>query len=150
MASTRNTKVVACLIGSLTLGAGLLLTLEPPGRAWSQPPLLAAQSAQVRDIVVHVAPEGTDLSNYDCVIFPDRAPLWRTAGRVMRVGVLCEGDTPLTTQQAQDLLAVLGAAGAGQHARVAIDPASDVREGSGRGAAAHDLLALLERKGLLS
>jgi len=139
-----------CLIGSLTLGAGLLLTLEPPGRAWSSPPLLAAQGTQVRSVVVHIAPAGSDLSGFDCVIFADRPPLWRTAGEVMRVALLVERSTPLSTEQAQDLLAVLGAVGAGKRASVAIDPASDVRDGGNRSSAAYDLLSLLERKGFLS
>ena len=56
---TRNAKVVAILVGSMTLGAAGLLWLEPPARGWASSALLLAEHGDpIQTVHITYAPAG--------------------------------------------------------------------------------------------
>lgn len=155
-ADKRNTKIVAFLIGSMTIGAAFLLWLEPPVRGWSSGTLLMAESVpaieDVRVEYVDTEDATAGISGYDCVVLPDGACEWRPSGTRIRLAVIGRAGQPLPEAQSRTLLAVFGSM-AQRHGldleRVWLDPASDARLHPELPAAAHGLVELLVRKGIV-
>ena len=151
----RNTKVVALLIASMTVGAVALLWLEPPTPGWSSATLLMAESAHRIDEVrvEFVGPEAEpDPATYDCAILPSGDCTWKPRGAQIRLLVLASDEPKLPRSQAEMLLAVFGSL-THRHGlnldRVWLHPASDARLHPELPAQAHDLCDLLVRKGIV-
>jgi hypothetical protein len=154
-ADKRNTKIVALLIGSMTFGAAVLLWLEPPTHGWSSGTLLMAESvAAVEEVrIEYVGDEAAGrAAAYDCLILPDGTCAWRPSGPRVRLAVVGAHDGPLPEAQCRTLLAVFGVL-TQRHGldleQVWLDPASDARLHPELPAAAHTLVELLVRKGIV-
>lgn len=152
---SRNTRVVAFLIASMTLGAGVLLWLEPPTRGWAKSSLLMAENGQpIEHVVIEYQPPGEPVvaSDYDCLVFPDGECEWRaTSARLRLLVVGADADT-LAPKQARALLMVLGNLSQGRRdvaAFVQLDPDSDARLIADLSPQAHALTDLLVRKGIV-
>jgi hypothetical protein len=151
----RNTKTVVFLIGSMTIGAAVLLWLEPPTPGWSPATLLMAESARAVDEVRidYVTPDGPiDPEECDCAVLPSGACVWRPQGSRIRLAVIGSEASELSQAQAQTLLAVFGTLTQRhglQLERVWLHPASDARLHPELPAQAHDLCDLLVRKGIV-
>ena len=150
---SRNAKVVVALVTSVSLGTGVLLSTEPQVRQWSSPPWDPNLPSPPRSVeIAYIAPESSlELASFDCVIYPDREPLWQPRGQTLRVGVVGTGDPQVPREQARRLLAILGGL-----RRIGLDvpdfqlaPASDARLHPELPPQAHDLCALLTRKGIV-
>lgn len=150
---SRNAKVVVTLVISVSLGTGVLLSTEPEVRQWSSPPWDPRLASPPRSVeIAYIAPQDDpEPAGYDCVIYPDREPLWRPTGQRVRVGVVGTDDPRLPREQARRLLAVLGGL-----RRIGLDvlefqlaPGSDARLHPELPPQAHDLCALLTRKGIV-
>jgi hypothetical protein len=151
----RNTKVVAFLIGSMTLGAAVLLGLEPPTRGWSATTLLMAERVRaIEDVQVQYAdPDAVvDPNAYDCVVWPSGECQWQPHGPRICLAVMGSGSQPLPHTQAETLLAVFGSM-TQRHGldlrRVWLHPASDARLHPELPPAAHELCNLLVRKSIV-
>ncbi len=151
----RNTKVVALLIASMTLGAVVLLWAEPPTPGWSSGTLLMAESAQpVREVRIEYTDSEkiAETGPWDCIIRPDGQCVWQPGGEKIRVLIDGDGEARLSEAQARTLLAVFGSLtqrhGLDLH-RVWLHPASDARLHPELPPAAHDLCRLLVRKGII-
>ena len=151
-ADKRNTLIVVFLIASMTLGAAILLWLEPPAAGWSPTTLLMAES--VRDIddvqIEYVGPDASvDLGTYDCVVLPSGVCRWQPHGPRIHLAVVGAGGQRLSQAQAETLLAVFGSM-TQRHGldleRVWLHPASDARLHLELPPEAHDLCDLLVRK----
>ncbi len=148
---SRNAKVVVSLVTSVSLGAGVLLSTEPEFRQWAVPPC-DPQSPPSEVQIAWVPPERPlDPNRYDCLIYPDREPLWQPRGPRLHVAVVGTGQDRLPREQVRRLLAVLGGL-----RRIGLDlsafelePESDVRLHPDLPPQAHDLCALLTRKGIV-
>ncbi len=150
----RNTKVVALLIASMTLGAVVLLWAEPPVPGWSSGTLLMAESAQpVREVRIDYADAAPTAGAWDCVIEPDGRCIWQPRGEKIRLLIVADGEARMSEAQARTLLAVFGSL-TQRHGldlgRVWLHPASDARLHPELPAPAHDLCRLLVRKGIIS
>lgn len=152
---TRNTRIVAFLIASMTLGAAFLLWLEPATPGWSSGALLMAESARaVEDVRIDYAEDldAIDPRAFDCVIYPDGRCDWNPRDARIRLLVLASEPQGMTPAQAEKLLAVFGSM-TQRHGldlrRVWLHPASDARLHPELPAAAHDLCDLLVRKGIV-
>jgi hypothetical protein len=154
-ADTRNSKTVVLLIGSMTLGAALLLWFEPPVPGWSSTTLLMAESAgTVEDVqVTYVWPQAViDPAAYDCLVLPSGECEWRPRDGRVRLAVIGSGADRLTDAQAETLLVVLGSLTQRHELRldrVWLDPPSDARLYPDLPPEAHDLCELLVRKGII-
>ncbi len=154
-ADKRNTQIVACLIGSMTLGAAVLLWLEPPTPGWSSATLLLAESGcAVEEVQIRYAgPDAAvDPAAYDCVVLPSGECAWRPNGSRIRLAVIGSEGPRLPPAQAKALLAVFGSMTQRHELeldRVWLHPASDARLHPELPAQAHDLCDLLVRKGLV-
>jgi hypothetical protein len=151
----RNTVMVASLIGSMTLGAGLLLWLEPATPGWSPGTLLMAESVRaIEDVRVEYAPPGAVIEpgKHDGLVQADGACEWRPRGPRIRLAVVGSESERLPQAQAKTLLAIFGSMEQ-RHGleleRVWLDPASDARLHPELPAQAHDLCRLLVRKGII-
>ena len=111
---TRNTKVVAALIGAMTFGALVLLSLErlqPRPPMWSANTLLMAERGErVKDVLIESVPAGAsrDLAQCDCVVYPDGRCEWRPRGPHIRLAVVGSASERLQQSQQKNLLEVLG------------------------------------------
>jgi len=153
---TRNVIVAISLIASLTLGAGVLLWLEPPVRGWSESALLMARNGvPVEQVEIVYVPDSVAVSpqRYDCVIYADGHSEWQASGSHIRLAVVGDEDSErLGRRQAQALLAVLGnleqgwRLGAG---RVRLAPESDPRVRPQAPPATQELMQLLLKKGII-
>jgi hypothetical protein len=154
-AETRNAIVVALLIASLTVGAGLLLWMEPPARAWGDATLLMARNGQaVEQIEIVYVPQASDeaVDEFDCLVYPDGQSHWQARGSRIRVALLGSNDERLARRQAETLLAVLGNLDQRRPlrpGRVWLAEASDPRVTRDLPRAAQDLMQLLLTKGLI-
>ena len=151
----RNTRTVAFLIGSMTIGAAVLLWMEPPTPGWSSETLLMAESARAVDEVriEYVMPDAAiDLADRDCAVLPSGECDWRPQGSRIRLAVIGSEASELSQAQAEMLLAVFGTL-TQRHGleleRVWLHPASDARLHPELPAQAHDLCDLLVRKGIV-
>ena len=154
-ADTRNTKIVAALVASMTVGAAALLWLEPPTPGWASATLLMAESGRaIEEVRIDFAASGTlgDPSGYDCAVYPSGECDWRPRGARIRLLVAGSGPQGLPSAQAEKLLAVFGSM-TQRHGlnleRVWLHPASDARLHPELPVAAHDLCDLLVRKGIV-
>jgi hypothetical protein len=152
---TRNTKIVAMLIGSMTIGAAALLWLEPPTPGWSSATLLMAESVRpIEDVQIDYVEPGSaeGPAAYDCVIAPSGQCTWRPQGPQVRMAVIGAESGRMTREQAEKVLAVFGSLSQ-RHGldleRVWLHPASDARLHPELPAPAHDLCDLLVRKGII-
>jgi hypothetical protein len=151
----RNTKTVVFLIASMTIGAAVLLWLEPPTPGWSPATLLMAESARAVDevqIEYAMADAAIGSVDYDCVVLPSGDCVWRPQGPRVRLAVIGSEASELSQAQAQTLLAVFGTLTQRhglQLERVWLHPASDARLHPELPAQAHDLCDLLVRKGIV-
>jgi len=151
----RNTKVVAFLIGSMTVGAAVLLWLEPPTEGWSATTLLMAERVPaIEDVQVQYAEQGAGLdpNAYDCVVWPSGDCRWKPRGSRICLAVMGSDAEQLPQPQAEKLLAAFGSM-TQRHGvdlrRVWLHPASDARLHPELPPAAHDLCDLLIRKGIV-
>lgn len=152
VADTRNTKVVAYLIGAMTLGAVILLWSEPPTPGWSAEALLMAESVRgISEVQIDyvAADDRLPAEEYDCLILPDGACQWQPRGPRIRLGVVGSAGSRLPSAQARTLLTAFGAM-TQRHGldlrHVWLHPASDARLHPELPPAAHDLVRLLVRK----
>jgi hypothetical protein len=148
-ADARNTKVVAVLIAVLTIGAQLLLLLEPAAPGWSRASLLMAERATpIQDVVIEYAPADRRLDprQFDCLIAPDGRCDWRPRGPHVRLVVIGSAGEQLPEPQARKLLSVLGSLHETRGLdlrRVRLDAGSDPRKHASLPAQAQRLFALL-------
>lgn len=108
--STRNSKVIALLVGAMTFGAALLLWLEPRGPRFGQnAPLVAQRGTTIDDVMIEFVPEGdaVALSEYDCVVFPDGSCQWDPRSRNVRLLVVGSSGKRLPDKQVKSLLGAL-------------------------------------------
>jgi len=138
----------------MTAGVTLLLWLEPAAPGWSRTTLLMAESARAVESVQieYLAPGAPGAaSDYDCLVMPGGQCVWRPSGPQVRLAVV-GSDGPMPEAQARQLLAVFGNL-TQRHGldlgRVWLHPGSDARLHPELPVAAHDLCALLVRKGVI-
>ncbi len=143
-AADRNTKVVAALVASVTLGAGVLLGLEsaPLGGGRTMIAERPFDSIEIQFV------SGEPSDDFDCVVGPDGAVDWRRRDADLSIGVCDSGDERLTTAQRAELAKLL------QHGRsrntiVTLAESSDARRHPRLAPAAHDLYAWLLEQGLI-
>lgn len=133
----------------------MLLWLEPPTHGWSSGTLLMAESVPgVEEVrIEYVADEATGRAGgYDCLVLPDGTCEWRPDGPLVRLASVGSLGASMPDTQCRTLLAVFGVM-TQRHGldleRVWLDPASDARLHPELPAAAHRLVALLVRKGIV-
>jgi hypothetical protein len=151
----RNTRVVAILIVSMTLGAAALLWLEPPTPGWSSSTLLMAETVRgLEEVRIDFTGlgDGLNTGDYDCVVKPDGECEWRPRGSHISMLVVGSDDDAMPATQARTLLAVLGSMSQ-RHGLdlggVWLHPLSDARLHPELPRSAHDLCDLLVRKGII-
>lgn len=152
---SRNIKVVAALIASMTVGGAVLLLLESPRPRWTSGALLTAEQAlQIEDVSIALLEAGREdaWDAFDCVILPSGECRWQPRGPNIQLAVVAsEGDT-LPDVQARRLLEAIASMNQVNGlalSRVRVDPNSDPRVHSDLPPLAHDLLALLLRKSVV-
>lgn len=158
---TRNTRVVVCLILAMTIGAGILLWLEPRSAVSSAEvarlspgtPLMATGGIPVEEVIITYAlPGDGQVENADCVILPDGSCVWRADSPRVHLVVRGSQSAKLSAAQKQSLLAALGSmthGRGGRLVRVRLGEGSDARRQPGLPPQAHDLCELLVRKGMI-
>lgn len=103
----RNTNVMIALLGSLTVGALLLLWLEPRPTglaAGGSAGLMATVSNRVEFATIEYLPPGaTDLQSYDCIIRPDQVQ-WNLRNSNARLAVIGSGGATLSDGHRRQLL----------------------------------------------
>ena len=151
----RNTQVIACVIAAMTLGAALLLWLEPPSVGWSTSTLLMAESVpSIEEVRIEFVEPLTreHLETYDCLILPDGQCDWQPRNSAIRLAVVGLPGQDLSEQQKLTLLAVFGSM-TQRHGLdikcVWLDPASDARLYPELPAGARTLVDLLVRKSII-
>ena len=139
----------------MTIGATVLLWMEPPSPGWSPATLLMAESAhnvdevRVEFVAADALPEpGT----YDCAILPNGDCTWDPQSAQIRLVVVSSDEPALPRAQAEMLLSVFGSLNH-RHGlnleHVWLHPSSDARLHPDLPAQAHDLCDLLVRKGVI-
>ena len=152
----RNKQVVACLIAAMTLGAALLLWLEPPVTGWSESTLLMAETVpEIEEVrIEYVQPLTHEyIPYYDCFVFPDGGCDWRPRSSKLRLAVVgVDPAEPMSDSQARTLLSVFGSL-TQRHGLalqgIWLDTESDSRLHPELSPGAHSLTELLVRKGLI-
>lgn len=156
---SRNTRVTVCLVLSMTLGAAVLMWLQPSAVGWPRDalPMMAERGGVVEAVTIEwITPEilAADYAT-DCVIRPgSELADWhpRSGLRELRISLVQARDGRLDPAQAQTLLRVLGTM---RYAReldlrsVSLHPDSDPTRRRGLTRDAHELRDLLTRKGIL-
>ena len=139
----------------MTFGAATLLWLEPVTHGWSSGALLMAESVpRVEEVRIEYADDGAagHTVGYDCLVLPDGKCEWRPNGPRIRLALVGSEDAPMPEAQCRTLLAVFGVM-TQRHGldleQVWLDPASDARLHPELPAAAHRLVELLVRKGIV-
>lgn len=151
----RNAWVVAYLVGAMLLGTAMLLWLEPPAHGWSVPAVAMGENVSgVRSVQIHyaIADASPALDEFDCVVFADGRCAWRPRSADIRLTLLGKPSSRLPEAQAGTLLAILGSmnlASGLDFSQVHLAPGSDPKLNPGLPPPAHELRALLERKGIL-
>lgn len=159
-ANTRNSKVVALLVGSMTFGAALLLWLEPQRPTWREStPLLAQRGVTIQEVTIDYVREGDAVvrDNYDCVVDPDGACDWAPRGPAVRLLVVGSAGKVLPEKQAKSLLAVLANMSQAHQldvrpnaGRVRLAATADAERDATLPAQARHLRQLLERKQIIN
>ena len=162
-ADKRNASVVIALILSMTVGAQVLLWLEPATPRWAGDTLLMAErgtAVQVEvfyagpeDDVVALKDAAADAGDSLCVIDPSGVvERWEPRGsRVQLVVIGSEADT-LSKRQKETLLAALGTLcqdGDSDRVRVQLAAEANALESPAVPPQAADLRNLLERRGII-
>ncbi|QOJ15698.1 MAG: hypothetical protein HRU75_14065 [Planctomycetia bacterium] len=155
-ANTRNSKVVALLVGAMTFGAALLLWLEPRGPRWSGGTPLVAQRGQIIDsVTIEYARDGdaVPLADFACTVFPDGSCRWDPRTGHVRMLVVGSSGAELPAGQARSILAVLGSMSDNyaldvrpSAQRIRLDPGSDPTRRADLPRQAQSLRELLARK----
>lgn len=149
----RNKIIVAFLIGSMTLGAALLLWLEPATPHAGDALLIAQTPTTIDDATITcVGADDPGLADFDCLVNRDGEVQWQLRGGSVRIGVLSADQAHLEDAQARGLLAAL--AGLVQSyglnpARVELAADCDPRLNRQVSGAAYELYGLLARKDLI-
>lgn len=153
---TRNSKVVVCLILAMTIGAGILLWLEPdPGTAVLTAGMIATGDSPLTDVIVSYAPPGEVVgAGANCVILPDgRGEIWRPADACLRVALIGSDTTEALPEVQQEallsLLDGLRRLDGDDAVRIRLDPPSTAQEDAEWPPPARELRDLLLRKGML-
>lgn len=155
----RNVRFVVTLFFAMTLGAAALRWLEAPPQRWGANTLMMAESAErFDDLTFEVVPTGAAVMRdaFDCVIPPlptssEEAKCDSRGLRNFRIAILQDESGALTPYQVENILKVLGNLhlhGQISLENVFIDPNCDPRLNAEAPQAAHELLALLARKGI--
>ena len=151
----RNTKVVAILVLSMTVGAAALFWLEPATPGWGQSNLLMAETDRgLQEVRVDFASFDDKFNgdDYDCVVLPDGECEWRPRGSRISLLVVGADAESMPTDQARTLLAVFGSMNQ-RHGLdlggVWLNPVSDARLHPELPGPAHDLCDLLVRKSII-
>jgi hypothetical protein len=161
----RNTAVVIALILSLTVGARLLMWLEPAKPQWKANPLLMAErGAGVQEIVIAYvassagADERVDAYLHEggasslCVVYPDQRPRYWARGTSWDFLVVGSEADELEPRQKAWLLGALGSlvqpTGL-ERVRVRLSPDSDPELDANLPVQAVDLRELLVRKQII-
>lgn len=149
----RNARIVGTLIGSLTVGAALLLWLEPRGVSGRTAAALLMMENQVaiEDVTIDFASanERFDETQFDCILHPDGRATWQPAGESIHVLLIGSGGDRLPEAQAAELLRLLGVLSGERGldlSRVRLSEESDWRHAPGLPLEARDLADLLVRK----
>jgi hypothetical protein len=153
---TRNARIVGTLIGSLTVGAALLLWLEPRGVSGRTGASLLMMENQtpIEDVTIDFASadERFDETQFDCILQPDRPATWHPTGTSIHVLLVGSGGDRLQESQAAELLRFLGLLSTERGldlGRVRLSEESDWRHAPGLPLEARDLADLLVRKGFI-
>lgn len=161
-ADRRNTIVVIALILSMTIGARVLLWLEPSTPRWEgETLLLAERSRPVEDVVVSYVPPSVpleeslpDLGEDESLlmIYAEGEPYWEPRGSQVRMVVVgTEADELTHTQQATLLWAIRSMSRAARCDLIPLKLAtdSDIRYNPHLPPQAVDLRDLLVRKRII-
>lgn len=156
-ADKRNTAVVVALVLSLTVGARLLLWLEPGSPQWEGDTLLMAQrGGAVQQIDVHFADDRDALAEMYiderdslCVVYPNEEPKWWPGGPQVHLVVVGDHDQQLSQQQMAWVLGALGSLIQDSGQDLLPVRLADSATGPGLPPQAADLRSLLERKGII-
>ncbi len=150
----RNARVIGLLVGAMTVGASVLLALEPAGIRWGGAPLLAMRNVSALEsarICFIASVLDTTLAEYDCVILPSGDPIWQPRSAHIRVAVVGDGKPQLPEAQVEALLAILGnltqTLGLSP-TQITLDGDSDPRIRTDLPPAATNLAGVLSRKGI--
>ncbi len=157
----RNTSVVIALIFSMTVGARLLLWLEPGRPQWQGETMLMAERARpISEVEISYAGAGADVTRLFaedapesiCVIDADGRTTWKARGPRVRLVVVGSASPELGRQQKQNLLWALSdmsRAGGRELIAVRLASDSDAELAPDLPAQAADLRALLVRKRMI-
>lgn len=149
----RNANVVAALIASLTLGAGVLLLMDPhPKPATRNASLLVAGGQRVASATLHYVGTDVDLSAYDYVVGLSGDRSGQPRGRDVHVAVVGNG-AAMSDAQLRTVLFVLNELRQSYGMRddgVRVGPSCDVRIDSTLSRGARDLFDILSRKQFIS
>lgn len=142
-APDRNTRVVAVLIASVTLGAGLLLGLESAPRGGGRTMVAERPFDSIEIQFVR----GVPADEFDCVIQADGTLDWRRRDAELSLAVCDNGQERLSAAQRAELSKLL--LGRSRNTSVTLADTSDARRYPQLAPAAHDLYAwLLEQRAI--
>ncbi len=154
-ADQRNAKVVVALFGALTIGAGLLLWMEPryAGIRPGTPLLMMQGAATFESLEIEFLEAGRRFAtqDYDCLIPADGEVVWNPQNSALRLLVVGQKDR-LTTRQARQLNELINSL----QQNNGLDPASirlargsDPRTSRAVPVGAQEMAALLRRNGMI-
>lgn len=151
-AEKRNANVVIALIGALTVGASVLLWMEPrhatSGGAGRDALLMAENQQPVAQLTIAYAKSvvGLDRGRFDGIIHPDGNLEWESRSSNARVLVIGSGGSELNQDQAQRLIYLvrwLNEQRGLDLRNVSLERSSDARETRGLPGEARELTKLL-------
>lgn len=151
---SRNARVVALLILSMSLGTGVLFLLDGT-LTWRLPAALTAQTgARLEQVEIHFLPARAKVGalDFDCVILPDGRREGTPSPPLVRLAVQAGPEDRLTLAQQTALLDTLRTIGRWRYltpACVRLASDSDCRLNPHLPAAARELHALLRGRGLV-
>lgn len=159
-ADNRNLVVVGALVGALTLGAALLLWLEPAKPRWQSDRLLRAERhVPITAVEVDYVPREAALAALEqpgpdsvCVVFPTESPAFQFGGSRLRLLVVRSDSERLSVSQQENVLATLAALAGqapNQNLPVALAESADAARDPSLPEQARELRELLLRKGLI-
>ena len=152
-ANTRNTKVIAALIASMSVGAVVLLALETKPNLSPAPLLMAEEGQRVDGLRIEVLPadQAYRADAFDGCIELDGRCRWRPSGPNLRIAVLGRTAQALSEAQAGTLMKLLGSLveyGQLDLNHVAFVPPSDPADKRTLAVLATDVRTLLRKKGV--
>lgn len=151
----RNAKVVVALFGALTIGAGLLLWMEPryAGIRTGTPLLMMQGAATFESLEIEFLEAGRRFAtlDYDCLIPAEGELVWNPQGTALRLLVVGQKDR-LTNRQARqlnELISNLQQNNGLDPANVRLAHGSDPRTSRAVPVGAQEMAALLRRNGMI-